>query len=348
MANADFPSAYNQWLSGLEQVRRLEKLFIVGCGRSGTTWLMNTLNGHDEIVVSGEGRFFYQLEPLLIQAFAAFNKAQPDLDNTHEATLLRDADVWLILRTIIDSQLARYIAANRVKPRLKIVGDKTPIHTLAMAKLAALYPQARFIQIIRDPRDMATSQWVRFAKNHDARGVEVYTETQITTTWVTHVQAARQAGALLGNARYAEVRYEDLQENESAELGRLLRFLGVDDSAAQIALCSEAGSFKKHAGGRKRGEELAGAFYRKGVVGDWVNHLPADVVLRSCRKIASLMRSCGYDPEAMPEAQSLDEQLRSSNLGQSKMTVGPQSHPEALPGSRTRFASPPAARGPTE
>ena len=301
MADADFPAAYNQWLNGLEQVRRLQKLFIVGCGRSGTTWLMNAFNGHDEIVILGEGRFFYSLEPCLIQAFAAFNKAQPGADNTHEATRLRDADVWLIMRTMIDSQLARYVAANGIKARLKIVGDKTPAHTLAMAKLAALYPEARFIQIIRDPRDMATSQWVRYAKNNDPRGIEVYTEQQITRTWVTHVQAARQAGAALGESRYAEVRYEDLMENESAELARLLRFLGADASAEQVARCAEAGSFKKHAGGRKRGQELAGAFYRKGVAGDWVNHLPADVVLRSCRQIAPLMRSCGYDPEAMPK-----------------------------------------------
>ena len=279
----------------------MEKLFIVGCGRSGTTWLMNALNGHDEIVVLGEGRFFYQLEPCLIQAFAAFNKAQPSPDNTHDATRLRDADVWLILRTIIDSQLARYIAAGRVKPRLKIVGDKTPIHTLTMAKLAAMYPEAKFIHIIRDPRDMATSQWVRYAKNNDPRGINIYTEQQITRIWVTHVQAARQNGAQLGNTRYAEVRYEDLMENEAAEMARLLRFLGADASDSQVARCMEAGSFKKHTGGRKRGEELAGAFYRKGVAGDWVNHLPAEVVLRSCRQIAPLMRSYGYDPEAVPE-----------------------------------------------
>jgi LPS sulfotransferase NodH len=301
MANVDFPTAYNQWLSGLDSVRRLDKLFIIGCGRSGTTWLMNALNGHDEIVVCGEGRFFHRLEPFLIEAFAGFNKSQPNPDNTHAATLLRETDVWLILRTMIDSQFARYISVNRPKPGLKIVGDKTPIHTLAMAKIMGMYPEAKFIHIIRDPRDMATSQWVRFARNNDSRGVEAYTEEQITRTWVTHVEAARRGGVQLGNARYAEVRYEDLMENEQAEVSRLLRFLGVDASAEQISKCVEAGSFKKHTGGRKRGEEVAGAFYRKGVVGDWVNHLPADVVLRSCRKIAPLMRSCGYDPEAMPD-----------------------------------------------
>ena len=37
-----------------EQLESVERVFVVGCGKSGTTWMQNLLNGHPHIAMSGE------------------------------------------------------------------------------------------------------------------------------------------------------------------------------------------------------------------------------------------------------------------------------------------------------
>ena len=146
---------YQQWRRGHDLAAKLDKLFIVGCAKSGTTWLMKLLNGHPGIVICGEGAFTYQLVPLLSQAFRVFNEHQRQQD---PITHLRDVDLLLTARTVIDGQLARYVVqSGRDAGSVRVVGDKTPQHTISLPMLAQLYPEAKFIQVIRDPRDVATS-----------------------------------------------------------------------------------------------------------------------------------------------------------------------------------------------
>ena len=64
------------------------------------------------------------------------------------------------LRATIEASLARSLSQSPPNPRLKIIGDKTPMHTLAVAPLHQLFPKAKFIHIIRDPRDATISQWL--------------------------------------------------------------------------------------------------------------------------------------------------------------------------------------------
>jgi hypothetical protein len=293
-----FENLVSDWRKLLALVGGLEKLFVIGCGKSGTNWLKNILHGHDEIVIMGEGRFFWSLAPRLAEAVNGFNDSLPWKDPSHIA-YLRQVDFQLLLRTIIDSQLARYVADGPVKPRLRIVGDKTPMHTLAVEDLNRLYPAARFIQIVRDPRDAAASQWLFWAQRNDGRSLEEFVRYSITHVWPLNVRSAREAGSRLGD-RYTEVRYEDLHRDEEGEIRRLLRFLGVDAGERSVRQCAEAGRFERWSGGRARGEESGASLYRRGVVGDWIHHLPAAVVHESCGQVGELMREFGYDPEAAP------------------------------------------------
>ncbi|HYQ85440.1 MAG TPA: hypothetical protein VEP28_15795, partial [Rubrobacter sp.] len=42
----------------LERGSKTPVFFVTGVGKSGTSWLMRTLDGHPEILCRGEGRFF--------------------------------------------------------------------------------------------------------------------------------------------------------------------------------------------------------------------------------------------------------------------------------------------------
>lgn len=104
-------------------------------------------------------------------------------------------------------------ASRRDKDRY---GDKMPGYVLHVALLARLFPEARFIHIIRDGRDVAlslTDLW--FAR----QGVG-----EAALFWKRRVRAGRTAGRRLGPERYREVRYEDLIADPRPVVGALCEF----------------------------------------------------------------------------------------------------------------------------
>src|SRR5262249_48390753 len=94
-------------------------------------------------------------------------------------------------------------------------------------------------------------------------------------------------------ARYLEVRYEDLIERPLPILAGAFRFLGVDDDERIVRQCVEAASFEKLSHGRMPRQEDTRSFFRKGVVGDWKNHLDAasrDYIVGKCGELMTRFR----------------------------------------------------------
>jgi hypothetical protein len=99
-------------------------------------------------------------------------------------------------------------AARRAKPRY---ADKTPVHVQHMRRLARLFPESRFVHLVRDGRDVAASyREVRWGPS---------TIEEAALRWQTSVRRGRRSGRRLGPRRYHEVRYENLV----AEPERVLR-----------------------------------------------------------------------------------------------------------------------------
>lgn len=270
-----------------------QKLFVTGCPKSGTTWLMKCLNGHPQIVVGGEGRFAWRLFPFLHQAASAFNNDQQANGGSPEA-LIRDPELHLVMRSFSANTFLRYLlASNKPAGTVRIIGDKTPQHVLSVPLLRTLYPTCKFINIVRDPRDAAASALFHLNKDHP-EPKELYIEKFITQTWKIHVESAIAAERQLGTNVFLNIRYRDLHQNESDVLRRCLEHLQVDASGEMIRLCSQAGSFDKLSGGRKRGQVDSSSFYRSGTIGGWTNHIDSALADRCCRSVAGLMNHFGY------------------------------------------------------
>ena len=111
---------------------------------------------------------------------------------------------------------------NPPKPWGQIVwGDKTPVYMREVALLAGVFPRARFIHIVRDPRDCVLS-------TEEAWGNAPLRTAQ---EWADRIRSCRAAGQALGPSRYVELRYEDLTDDAHRELHRLFDFLGVPTPA---------------------------------------------------------------------------------------------------------------------
>lgn len=107
-------------------------------------------------------------------------------------------------------------------------GDKTPVYMGEIPLLASLFPRARFVHLVRDPRDCVLS-------TEDAWGNAALRTAQ---EWATRVRLCRAAGTTLGSARFLELRYEDLTDDVPAQLARIFDFLGVPTPA-------DAGRFRR-------------------------------------------------------------------------------------------------------
>jgi hypothetical protein len=270
----------------------MEKFFIFGHARSGTTLLTRLVRLHPEVHCNYQAHFFTR-QPLL-EGLAS----DPEIGEW----LARRSNRWnrgqdlspLVLRAAADFILER--EARREGKR--IVGDKSPNSLLeeeSVRLMHKVYPDARLVLIVRDGRDVAVSH--RFQQFIDAsqhlsgadlrirddftRQPEPYFagERSIFTprslqaeaaSWAKNVtQTDRVARELYGD-HYLHLRYEDLLENPQFELERTWDFLGagpvtpvlVEAVSAELERNPDA-DWQKHKAG-----ELVGPL-EKGVRGSW-------------------------------------------------------------------------------
>jgi Sulfotransferase family len=218
-------------------------LFVVGCGRSGTSVLRTVLDTHSDLAVVHEGHFVVPLSRRRVyyerpggfdvERFTAHLLAAPTIggnlgfgpDDVRAA--LDGAPVADYADAI--RRLFRYYAKRQGKSRY---GDKMPGYVLRIPVLAQLFPEARFVHIIRDGRDVALS-----AMAIDGRGRDPVT---LALDWRHRVLAGRTSGRQLGPRRYHEVRYEQLLAEPPTQIASLCRFLDIDYEPAMLRFFERA------------------------------------------------------------------------------------------------------------
>jgi hypothetical protein len=187
-------------------------LFIVGCGRSGTTMFRLMLDAHPDLAVPGESHFIPDLyrhrRKYTTGGILDARTLADDIMRTLHVRLwgVPRMAVWRRLEELRQPGFAGVVAAvfsayadchNKTR-----WADKTPIYVLSMPLLARLFPTARFIHLIRDGRDVALS-YVSVPWGPS-------TVWRAAQKWRRDVNAGRESGRALGPSRYLEIRYEDL------------------------------------------------------------------------------------------------------------------------------------------
>jgi hypothetical protein len=204
--------------------------FVVGCGRSGTTLVRALLDAHPDLAVPDESYFpvwfarkrhRYELDGRF-----ALERFLDDL-LAHEQFARWGLDPDAVRAALTASAPASYPDAIRACFRLYAqrhgktrYGDKTPVFVMHIPLLAQLFPEAVFVHVIRDGRDVALSRteasWGTVRLDHEA------------LLWRSQVEQGHADGVRLGGARYREIRYEDLLDDPERIARELCAFVDID------------------------------------------------------------------------------------------------------------------------
>jgi hypothetical protein len=273
--------------------------FIGGCARSGTTWLQLLLDAHPRISCRGEAHFVTDLAQSLKRAIQEHN----EFILNKNRTLFHEIEGYPVFGSEhfnhlhATAILLLLLEQSKGKPALA-VGEKTPENVQAFDGLSAIIPSAKFLHIVRDPRDAAVSGWYLGMRAIPAEMQAMHPTRAhffkgYARGWGPEIERAIGFGARHPE-RYTELRYEDLLESPLPTLKRICRFLGVDDSDAIVERCFADTKFEKLSGGRPRGVEDESSHFRRGVVGDWRNHLDAETHAYFLAQAGTLMARFGY------------------------------------------------------
>jgi protein-tyrosine sulfotransferase len=196
------------------EAESLPLVFIGGAGRSGTTLFRAMLDAHP--------RFYCGPEMKLIPAIC--NIRAQIATQTGSALAQKGLDQAAmddLVRTFVASLLKR-MGGDGVR-----LAEKTPHNVLWFEELGRLFPNAKFVHLVRDGRAVAASlvkqRWI----NPETQQPLWYCRDTVSgmTYWRDIVTEGRRQGEKLGSERYREVRYEDLVSRPEEKMRRVLDFL---------------------------------------------------------------------------------------------------------------------------
>ncbi|HEV2496028.1 MAG TPA: sulfotransferase [Terriglobia bacterium] len=227
-------------------------VFIVGCPRSGTTLLRRILDAHPQIAVTKETQWFD--ESWLALWFEQRRGLTPDGNVTPElvAFMLEHPK---FSRLKMPRQQFLDLAGNgasvhfsafvtrifdhygQIKGKAR-VGNKDPVYVRKLSLLHSLWPEARFVHLIRDGRDVSLSviHWPDKGPI-SKRTYATSNDDPVSTAalwWECNVRCGREERSRLGPQLYYEMRYESLVTHPASECERLCDFLGLPFDEAMV------------------------------------------------------------------------------------------------------------------
>jgi hypothetical protein len=229
-----------------ERKRFLGPVFIVGMPRSGTTLMRALLNQHPRISLALTESHFI---PYFIHTFGdpppfhTRDQVECFIKRLHQTvfyqTLSQQGYTFhaeaLYQHARLDSWASVFeVILKHFSPKPDradaIWGDKTPGYLNHMPLLKRLYPQAKFLHLIRDPRDYCLSA-------RQSWGKSIY---RAAHRWQATLSKARRVGQTLGDA-YLEITYESLLGHTENVMRRIAAFLACDYQPvmSQIGLSPE-------------------------------------------------------------------------------------------------------------
>ena len=189
-------------------------VFIIGPPRSGTTWVLNTLQAHLDVVAATLENLDVRLRPHASVETNIFNSDRP----------------------FTDAQIKRKFYDCAQRHSGQVIVEKTPIHLLFVDRMRRIFPECALILTNRDGRD-SVSSLVRVGRDPNAwwEGAPESVEAA-TKLWRNYAWASSRCQAVHFPLMFS---YEEAITDPEASFSILITRLGL--SIEPLPSCLERG-----------------------------------------------------------------------------------------------------------
>jgi hypothetical protein len=243
-------------------------IFIVGNSRSGTTMMLRVFNNHQKLMVLNELHFFEQLwspedKGKTISKDAATALAQKLLLIQRKGynTGFDDYSFFLEEATDIIQNISNALTAEEVFYQFskreiqlhhkEIICEKTPQNVFYIKEIFEIFPNARIINMVRDPRAVMLSQknkWNRrklgawyITKKESLRLRINYHPITLSKLWNAAINAAKTHQH---DKRVHTVIFEHLVAQPEIEIRKICKHLEIDFEPQMLDITQESSSIE--------------------------------------------------------------------------------------------------------
>ena len=222
---------------------QIEKIvFILGCGRSGTSILGTSLSYHPRITYLHEPRHLWCT-------------CYPETDIWRPMAIERKGKLVLTAKDVreADSHRLRMLFLKQtIKTAKPIIVEKLPINNFRLPFIYTIFPEANFIHILRNGIEVAKSiekrvpfgwfgynnyKWnllVDYAhsQSHTSEIVNVCTNNyeRGLLEWRLSVEAIYSFTSTIPKESFFEITYDDFIDNPLEIMQKILNFIGLEKS----------------------------------------------------------------------------------------------------------------------
>ena len=228
-------------------------VFIVGCPRSGTTYLQKLLSSFENVYSGQESDLIDQyLGPVLRGWNTTLNQNPEARSAVGLSCYLKEVEFHTLFynfaQGIIDKMFENYSFDDK-----SIFIEKTPSHALYINEINELFPEAKIINVIRNPKDTCLSL-VNASKGWGKHWAPKNLD-KASSMWLSHIKAVENAK----NTKVLNVKYEELVSSPFETINDIFKYIKVSYTEKEIEY-SIAKNSKNNS--KKNQDKLKNYFFR--------------------------------------------------------------------------------------
>jgi len=214
-----------------KQLDHIKIIFLVSRGRSGSTLIQSILDAHPNICAPIESKFLLHLatkyQKITNWNDQKINQFIKDLYTNRKFRLFWNVNRTYIRNLFKDYHIDSFASACKVvylshqsmfeKKEVRLIVDKNPLHSIFIPNILKIFPEAKFIHLIRDPRAATHSHIVALTQKNIS---------QLAHEWLILNQEIEKLKHKTP-ANFHTITYEALVSTPKEYFKQLFQFLGL-------------------------------------------------------------------------------------------------------------------------